>query len=76
MQPLSRRSASNRTSTGGCGLVRRKRIARRVAGDPEEKTSPPTVLYYTNNATCSCGVPTERRLLFGAQPQAGVCVPT
>ena len=31
---------------------------------------------YTNNATCSFEVPTERRLLFGAQPQAGVCVPT
>ena len=31
---------------------------------------------YTNNATCSFAAPTERRLLFGALPQAGVCVPT
>ena len=32
--------------------------------------------YYTNDATCVFEAPTKRRLLFGAQPQAGVCVPT
>ena len=48
-----------------------------ATGDPEESS---TGIYdtnnYTNNAMCSFGVPTERRLLFGARPQAGVCVPT
>ena len=50
-----------------------------ASGDPEEKTGPlPSVqYYYTNSATCSFGAaPTERRLLFGARPQTGVCVPT
>ena len=49
-----------------------------AAGDPQEESS--TGIYdtnnYTNDAICSFGVPTERRLLFGARPQAGVCVPT
>lgn len=39
------------------------------------KDNPKTDLY-TNDATCSFAAPTERRLLFGALPQAGVCVPT
>tara|TARA_B100000767_G_C19686229_1_gene501891 strand:- start:155 stop:583 length:429 start_codon:yes stop_codon:yes gene_type:complete len=49
------------------------------AGDPEEKIGPFTVQYnYTNSAMCSFGAApgAERRLLFGARPQAGVCVPT
>ena len=50
-----------------------------AAGDPQEYRGG-TGMYvtnnYTNNAMCSFGVPTERRLLFGARPQAGVCVPT
>ena len=47
-----------------------------VAGDVEEHPRMVTGNYYTNNATCVFGAPTERRLLFGATPQTGVCVPT
>ena len=48
------------------------------AGDLEETTSPTLVMgnIYTNNATCVFGAATERRLLFGTRPRAGVCVPT
>eukprot|EP00964_Phaeocystis_antarctica_P112126 scaffold76338_cov55-Phaeocystis_antarctica.AAC.1 len=48
MQPLSRRSASNRTSTGGCGLVRRKRIARRPATRKKRPVRPRS---YTTRTT-------------------------
>ena len=47
-----------------------------VAGDVEEHPTMVTGNYYTNNAKCVFGAPTERRLLFGPTPQTGVCVPT
>jgi hypothetical protein len=46
-----------------------------VAGDVEEHPTTVTGNYYTNDAKCVFGAPTERRLLFGPMPQAGVCVP-
>tara|TARA_B100000795_G_scaffold63943_1_gene43154 strand:+ start:969 stop:1343 length:375 start_codon:yes stop_codon:yes gene_type:complete len=45
-----------------------------VAGDPEEDPAKSTGNYYESNTTCSTLAPTERRLLFGMMPQAGVCV--
>ena len=47
-----------------------------VAGDVEEHPTMVTGNYYTNDTKCVFGPPTERRLLFGPMPQAGVCVPT
>ena len=47
-----------------------------VAGDVEEHPTTVTGNYYANDAKCVFGAPTERRLLFGPMPQAGVCVPT
>ena len=47
-----------------------------VAGDVEEHPKMVTGNYYTNDTKCVFGPPTERRLLFGPTPQAGVCVPT
>ena len=47
-----------------------------AAGDMEEHPVRNSTNYYTNDATCVFEAPTKRRLLFGAQPQAGVCVPT
>ena len=47
-----------------------------VAGDVEEHPAMVTGNYYTSDAKCVFGSPTERRLLFGPTPQAGVCVPT
>ena len=47
-----------------------------VAGDVEEHPTMVTGNYYTNDTKCVFGSPTERRLLFGPTPQAGVCVPT
>ena len=47
-----------------------------VAGDVEEHPTMVTGNYYTNDTKCVFGSPTERRLLFGPMPQAGVCVPT
>ena len=47
------------------------------AGDLEENS--PLVMgnIYTNNATCVFAAATKRRrLLFGARPRTGVCVPT
>ena len=46
-----------------------------VAGDLDEPPTMVTGNYYTNTK-CVFGSPTERRLLFGPTPQAGVCVPT
>ena len=46
-----------------------------AAGDAEEYTMNPTGGHYKNDAKCVFGAPTQRRLLFGPTPQAGVCVP-
>ena len=47
-----------------------------MAGDVEEDPNTVTGNYYKNDTKCVFGSPTERRLLFGPTPQAGVCVPT
>ena len=41
----------------------------------EEDPNTVTGNYYKNDTKCVFGSPTERRLLFGPTPQAGVCVP-
>ena len=46
-----------------------------AAGDQEENTKPGDG-HFTNDAKCVFGAPTQRRLLFGSTPRAGVCVPT
>ena len=47
-----------------------------MAGDVEEHTTTVTGNYYKSDTKCVFGSPTERRLLFGPMPHAGVCVPT
>ena len=46
-----------------------------AAGNVEEHPTTPTGGHYTKDAKCVFGAPTQRRLLFGPTPQAGVCVP-
>ena len=46
-----------------------------MAGDVEEDPNTVTGNYYKNDTKCVFGSHTERRLLFGPTPQAGVCVP-
>ena len=46
-----------------------------MAGDVEEYPNTVTGNYYKSDTKCVFGSPTERRLLFGPTPQAGVCVP-
>ena len=46
-----------------------------VAGDVEEHPTMVTGNYYTNDAKCVFGAPTERRLLFGSMPKLACACP-